>query len=71
MSGAAQLKGVVIHSGTAQSGHYYSLIQDRSPAGEGQWYMFDDRRVSPFKSTDIPAEAFGTAAAAAGAGAEV
>ena len=28
-----QLKGVLVHSGTANNGHYYSFIKERAPAG--------------------------------------
>lgn len=51
-----RLRGVVIHTGSAEGGHYYSFIQDRSTA---KWFEFNDiivREVDPF---DIPAEAFG------------
>ena len=37
-----KLKGVILHSGFAQAGHYRSLIKDE----KGDWYMFDDRSVS-------------------------
>ena len=33
-----KLKGVVVHTGTADFGHYYSYIQVR----EGEWYEFND-----------------------------
>ena len=48
------LKGVVIHSGCAESGHYYSLIK----SGSG-WFKFDDSRVTPFNINDLPEEAYG------------
>lgn len=48
------LKGVVIHSGCAESGHYYSLIKS-----EAEWYKFDDSRVTSFKMNDLSDEAFG------------
>ena len=50
------LKGMVIHMGTAESGHYYSYIQDRS---SGKWHEFNDTLVSPFSAEDIPSEAYG------------
>ena len=35
-----------VHSGkTMDSGHYYSIIKSKE---DGQWYKFDDRRVTPF-----------------------
>ena len=53
-----KLKGVVIHLGTAESGHYYSLIQDREN-NNGKWYEFNDTSVKDFDVNDIPYEAFG------------
>ncbi|CAG9317591.1 USP34_6 [Blepharisma stoltei] len=50
------LKGIVIHMGTAESGHYYSFIKDRS---SGKWNEFNDTIVRPFNPEDIPNEAFG------------
>ena len=50
------LKGIVIHIGTAESGHYYSFIKDRSSE---KWYEFNDTLVKEFNPEDIPAEAFG------------
>jgi ubiquitin carboxyl-terminal hydrolase 9/24 len=57
-----QLSGVVIHMGSADSGHYYSLIKDRELEGipdEKKWYEFNDTFVSPFDARDIASEAFG------------
>lgn len=51
-----RLRGVVIHTGSAEGGHYYSYIQDRASS---KWFEFNDtivREVDPF---DIPSEAFG------------
>ncbi len=55
-----ELKGVVIHSGTAQGGHYFSLIKDRLSAQTGtDWYTFNDKYVTPFDVMDLPEEAYG------------
>lgn len=58
-----KLTGIVIHLGTAESGHYYSLIQDReadpSIPEEKRWIEFNDKIVTPFDPKDIPNEAFG------------
>eukprot|EP01091_Cochliopodium_minus_P001006 TRINITY_DN1088_c0_g1_i6.p1 TRINITY_DN1088_c0_g1~~TRINITY_DN1088_c0_g1_i6.p1 ORF type:complete len:2413 (+),score=944.25 TRINITY_DN1088_c0_g1_i6:3-7241(+) len=41
-----ELSGILVHSGkTMDSGHYYSIIKSKE---DGQWYKFDDRRVTPF-----------------------
>eukprot|EP00742_Colponemidia_sp_Colp-10_P004877 GILJ01005210.1.p1 GENE.GILJ01005210.1~~GILJ01005210.1.p1 ORF type:complete len:2590 (-),score=405.82 GILJ01005210.1:174-7943(-) len=53
-----QLKGIVIHLGTADSGHYYSLIKEASESGD-QWVEFNDTVVRPFDADLIPSEAFG------------
>ena len=50
-----KLRGVVVHTGVADSGHYYSLIKDSS----GQWIEFNDTIVTPFDASEIPSEAFG------------
>jgi ubiquitin carboxyl-terminal hydrolase 9/24 len=51
-----QLKGIVVHMGTADSGHYYSFIQDRNSR---DWIEFNDSLVKGFNPDDIPSEAFG------------
>lgn len=53
-----RLKGIVIHMGIADSGHYYSLIQERG-VDSGQWFEFNDTIVKNFDEKDIPDEAFG------------
>ncbi|KAL4505333.1 hypothetical protein ABPG72_002395 [Tetrahymena utriculariae] len=49
------LKGVVIHQGTSDSGHYYSLIKQQ----DEKWLEFNDTIVRPFDVNDLPSEAFG------------
>ncbi|XP_022160014.1 probable ubiquitin carboxyl-terminal hydrolase FAF-X [Myzus persicae] len=44
-----QLTGIVVHSGQASGGHYYSYIQDRSAEGSSKWYKFDDGDVTECK----------------------
>ena len=55
-----QLIGVVVHTGTAEGGHYYSFIRDRSsPQGHDQWFLFNDAEVKPFDPAQIASECFG------------
>jgi len=55
-----RLRGIVIHVGTAERGHYYSFIDVGGIRGESpRWLRFDDTRVVKFDPADIPREAFG------------
>lgn len=51
-----KLKGVVIHMGEANAGHYYSYIQDRDSES---WFEFNDSRVSKFDIADLDDKCFG------------
>ncbi|KAH3767551.1 ubiquitin carboxyl-terminal hydrolase 34 [Pelomyxa schiedti] len=51
-----QLVGVLVHSGEAESGHYYSIIKDRTI---GKWYEFNDRSVSRFDVKNLASECYG------------
>ena len=51
-----ELRGVVVHTGSAQGGHYYSFIMDRASR---LWYKFNDSIVTEFDPADIPDECFG------------
>ena len=53
-----RLVGVLVHSGSANSGHYYSYIKERS--GQGRWLEFNDRIVKDFDYKDLAKECFGT-----------
>jgi ubiquitin C-terminal hydrolase len=52
-----ELQGVLVHSGIAQGGHYYSFI--REPEDVNKWYLFDDDDVTHFNSENIPIQCFG------------
>jgi ubiquitin C-terminal hydrolase len=54
-----QLQGVLVHSGIAQGGHYYSFIKDPASTNNEKWYKFDDDEVSPFNPDQIPYQCFG------------
>lgn len=43
-----------MHSGNAESGHYYSFIRDAD-----KWYEFNDSVVSEFNIANLKAETFG------------
>ncbi|XP_037075311.1 probable ubiquitin carboxyl-terminal hydrolase FAF-X, partial [Pollicipes pollicipes] len=47
-----ELTGIVVHSGQASGGHYYSYILHKSPDGSRQWYKFDDYDVSECRMED-------------------
>lgn len=51
-----KLSGVIVHSGTAQGGHYYSFIRDRATR---DWFEFNDSTVRPFSAARLEEETFG------------
>jgi hypothetical protein len=55
-----ELVGVVVHTGTAESGHYYSYIKEQQNEEEqDKWFEFNDAWVSDFDPATIPNECFG------------
>lgn len=55
-----ELVGVLIHSGTAESGHYYSFVRERPSSNDGQtWVEFNDDQVTPWDPVHMEASCFG------------
>ncbi|XP_068095522.1 ubiquitin carboxyl-terminal hydrolase 24 isoform X2 [Hyperolius riggenbachi] len=56
-----ELVGVIVHSGQAHAGHYYSFIKDRRTLGKSKWFKFNDTVVEEFDLNDetIEYECFG------------
>lgn len=53
-----ELVGVLVHSGSADAGHYYSFIKDRHP-GSNRWLEFNDTYVREFDVKNLGQECFG------------
>ena len=60
------LVGVVVHSGQASAGHYYSFIKERrgnsvTNVNKNKWFKFNDTNVEEFEMTEenLKAECFG------------
>lgn len=55
-----ELVGVLVHSGTAESGHYYSYIKERpTSGGRNSWVEFNDDIVTPWDSALMESATFG------------
>lgn len=52
---AFTLKGVVLHYGSADFGHYFSYIKET----DSKWIEFNDERVREFDPHDIESDCFG------------
>lgn len=50
-----RLKGVVIHYGISEAGHYTSYIQTEPD----KWYYFDDEKITEFNAKQLQSECFG------------
>ncbi|KAL4128968.1 hypothetical protein PRIC2_004980 [Phytophthora ramorum] len=53
------LVGVVVHSGTSDTGHYYSFIKDRHELESERWLEFNDEVVREFDVDTMGEECFG------------
>eukprot|EP00172_Hildenbrandia_rubra_P004125 Plantae.Rhodophyta-Hildenbrandia_rubra.ctg7746.p1 GENE.Plantae.Rhodophyta-Hildenbrandia_rubra.ctg7746~~Plantae.Rhodophyta-Hildenbrandia_rubra.ctg7746.p1 ORF type:complete len:1836 (-),score=189.07 Plantae.Rhodophyta-Hildenbrandia_rubra.ctg7746:9371-14368(-) len=55
------LVGILVHIGTADSGHYYSFIQERSSkkGDQPEWFQFNDIHTEPFDPKNIPSTCYG------------
>lgn len=55
-----ELVGVLVHSGNAESGHYYSYIRERPKADAAEsWVEFNDSDVSAFEPSRLADQCFG------------
>jgi hypothetical protein len=54
-----KLKGCVVHTGTADSGHYYSFIREAETSDGERWYEFNDHVVRDFDVSELANECFG------------
>lgn len=62
------LVGILVHSGTAETGHYYSYIRlpGASTSSSASWAEFNDAEVSEFDPSHIPDQCFGGETKSAG-----
>jgi ubiquitin C-terminal hydrolase len=57
-----KLRGIVIHIGSTEAGHYFSYIYDRErndAKDELRWFEFNDSAIRDFNPREIPNECFG------------
>ena len=61
-----KLFGILVHSGSASAGHYFSYIKERKfvsdseiDAGDGRWFEFNDNTVKPFDLNLVDENCFG------------
>ncbi|KAH6605074.1 hypothetical protein Trco_006781 [Trichoderma cornu-damae] len=57
-----ELVGILVHAGTAETGHYYSFIRERtSMDGHPRWFEFNDDTVTPWDPRQMENQTFGGA----------
>jgi hypothetical protein len=60
-----RLVGVIVHTGSADGGHYYSFVLDRSSNGSDKnasksgWFEFNDTTVQAWNPADVAGACFG------------
>lgn len=54
-----ELVGILVHSGTAESGHYYSYIKERPSAAKESWIEFNDDVVTAWDPSLLAGSTFG------------
>jgi ubiquitin C-terminal hydrolase len=57
-----ELSGVVVHTGTTESGHYFAYLKEDSTgdaASKPRWLEFNDAEVTPFSEALLESECFG------------
>lgn len=57
-----RLRGVVIHAGTSEGGHYYSFIKEGKENGketDQKWYEFNDENIEEADYKRIEEDGFG------------
>jgi len=53
-----ELVGILVHSGNADSGHYYSYVKERDTP-TSRWIQFNDTQTELFDPREIPRATFG------------